>query len=70
MMAKVHTVSIVPKNKYPGKAGGRSPVARGRTKVREPFTYATRDVIRPPVRSQREQPTRHNRGDGYFDQDR
>lgn len=33
MMTKVHTISIVPKNAYSGKAGGRAPVARAATKV-------------------------------------
>src|ERR1700722_9031464 len=39
MMTEVHTVSIVAKNTYAGKAGSRkSPLVRGRTKVRKPFT--------------------------------
>ena len=37
MMTKVHTVSIVAKNKYSGRAGIRAPT-RGGTKVRKPFT--------------------------------
>jgi hypothetical protein len=38
MMATVHTVSIVAKNKYSGKAGGLPHPSRGATKVRKPFT--------------------------------
>src|SRR5947209_19072455 len=45
MMTEVHTVSIVAKNKYSGKAGGLPHPARGGTKVRKPFTR----VIRPPA---------------------
>src|SRR5580704_3103301 len=37
MMTEVHTVSIVAKNKYSGRAGVRAPT-RGGTKVRKPFT--------------------------------
>src|ERR1700739_3118051 len=38
-MTKVHTVSIVAKNTYAGKTGSRkSPLVRGRTKVRKPLT--------------------------------
>ena len=37
-MTEVHTVSIVAKNKYSGKAGGLPHPARGGTKVRKPFT--------------------------------
>jgi hypothetical protein len=37
MMTEVHTVSIVAKNKYSGRAGVRAP-KRGGTKVRKPFT--------------------------------
>jgi len=36
-MTEVHTVSIVAKNKYSGRAGVRAPT-RGGTKVRKPFT--------------------------------
>ena len=36
-MTEVHTVSIVAKNKYSGRAGVRAP-KRGGTKVRKPFT--------------------------------
>jgi hypothetical protein len=35
-MTEVHTVSIVAKNKYSGRAGVRAPT-RGGTKVRNPF---------------------------------
>ena len=45
MMTEVHTVSIVAKNKYSGKAGGLPHPARGGTKVRKPFTR----VITPPA---------------------
>src|SRR5580704_12523150 len=38
MMIEVHTVSIVAKNKYSGRAGGLPHPARGGTKVRKPFT--------------------------------
>src|SRR5689334_25332933 len=38
MMTKVHTVSIVAKNKYSAKAGGLPHPSRGGTKVRKPFT--------------------------------
>src|ERR1700729_1174234 len=39
MMTEVHTVSIVAKNTYAGKVGSReSPLVRGRTKARKPFT--------------------------------
>jgi hypothetical protein len=41
MMTEVHTVSIVAKNKYAGRAGVRAPT-RGGTKVREPFTRVKR----------------------------
>src|SRR3984957_9995932 len=37
MMTEVHTVSIVAKNRYSGRAGVRAP-KRGGTKVRKPFT--------------------------------
>ena len=37
-MTEVHTVSIVAKNKYSGKAGGLPQPTRGGTKVRKPFT--------------------------------
>jgi hypothetical protein len=37
MMTEVHTVSIVAKNKYSGRAGVRAP-KRGGTKVRKPLT--------------------------------
>src|SRR5580692_1672995 len=37
MMTEVHTVSIIAKNKYSGRAGVRAP-KRGGTKVRKPFT--------------------------------
>src|SRR5947207_12879348 len=37
MMTEVATVSIVAKNKYSGKAGGRPHPAKGGTKVRKPF---------------------------------
>jgi hypothetical protein len=40
MMIKVHTVSIVAKNKYAGRAGVRAPT-RGGTKVRPPFIRVT-----------------------------
>jgi hypothetical protein len=45
MMTKVQIVSIVPKNKYSGKAGGLPHPARGGMKVRKPFTR----VIMPPA---------------------
>jgi hypothetical protein len=38
MMTEVATVSIVAKNKYSAKAGGRPHPTRGGTKVRKPFT--------------------------------
>jgi hypothetical protein len=41
----VHIVSIVPKNKYSGKAGGLPHPTRGGMKVRKPFTK----VIRLPA---------------------
>ena len=44
MMTEVHTVSIVAKNKYSGRAGVRYP-KKGGTKVRKPFTR----VITPPA---------------------
>ncbi len=46
IMTEVATVSTVAKNKYSGKAGGRSPNKKGATKVRKPFTRvrATRGV--------------------------
>src|ERR1700690_800883 len=47
MMTEVHTVSIVAKNTYAGKVGSRkSPLVRGRTKVRKPFT---RVIMRPAM---------------------
>src|SRR6185437_4645152 len=41
-MTEVHTVSMVAKNKYSGKAGGLPHPTRGGTKVRKPFTRVTR----------------------------
>src|SRR6476661_1945155 len=43
-MMEVHTVSMVAKNKYSGRAGVRAP-KRGGTKVRTPFI----NVRRPPA---------------------
>src|SRR6478736_6108356 len=40
-MIEVHTVSIVAKNKYSGRAGVRAP-NRGGTKVRKPFIRVRR----------------------------
>ncbi len=40
-MAMVQTVSIVAKNRYSGKAGGRPHPIRGGTKVRKPLTSVT-----------------------------
>src|SRR5215475_11248984 len=44
MMTEVHTVSMVAKNKYSGKAGGLPHPTRGGTKVRRPFTRVTMRV--------------------------
>src|SRR5262249_57681176 len=41
MMIEVHTVSIVAKNKYSGKAGGLPHPTKGGTKVRKPFIRVT-----------------------------
>jgi hypothetical protein len=40
IMIEVHTVSMVAKNKYSGKAGGRPSPISGGMKVREPLTSA------------------------------
>src|SRR5207237_3624293 len=40
-MTEVHTVSIVAKNKYSGKAGGRPNPINGGTNVRKPLTRVT-----------------------------
>src|ERR1700722_1825779 len=42
MITTVHTVSIVAKNKYSGKAGGLPHPTSGGTKVRKPFTRVRR----------------------------
>jgi hypothetical protein len=42
MMTEVATVSMVAKNRYSGKAGGRPHSSRGATKVRKPLIRVRR----------------------------
>src|SRR5215471_15689136 len=68
MMTEVATVSIVAKNKYSGKAGGRPIPTRGATNVRKPFTRVKMTpamIFVQPVRSKQKQSRRQNHGDGY-----
>ena len=73
MMTEVHTVSIVPKKKYAGKAASVPAPSQRRNEGQETVYKghnATGDDIRQPVRSKRKQSRRQNHGDGYFHQDR
>ncbi len=72
MMTEVHTVSIVAKNRYSAKAGGRPHLSRGANEGQETVEQGQKgpgDDICQPVRPKRKQPRRHNHGDGHFHQD-